>query len=105
MSFKNIDLTFNEGEIVGLYGDIGAGHFDLARALFGMYVVDEGTIAVEGRTLRRGFNSADSYRVWHRLCDGIAPEESVSAGRHLQKHHPASPRTRSPGQGPPWRRS
>jgi len=59
-SFRNINLTINEGEIVGLYGDIGAGHFDFARALFGMYVVDEGTIAVEGRTLRRGFNSAEA---------------------------------------------
>ena len=58
--FKNFDLTLGEGEIVGLFGNIGAGHFDLARALFGMYEVDEGTITVDGRTLRERFDSADA---------------------------------------------
>ncbi len=47
--FQNIDFDIGEGEIVGLYGAIGAGHFDLARALFGLYTFDSGTIAVDGQ--------------------------------------------------------
>lgn len=46
--FTDIDLKVRAGEIVGLYGAIGAGHFDLARAIFGMYRVDDGAIVVDG---------------------------------------------------------
>ncbi len=47
--FTNIDLQVGKGEIVGLYGAIGAGHFDLARALFGLYKFDSGTITLDGK--------------------------------------------------------
>ena len=38
--FQDISFTLGKGEIIGIYGAIGAGHFDLARAIFGMYRLD-----------------------------------------------------------------
>ncbi len=47
--FRDIEFSVGKGEIVGLYGAIGAGHFDLARAIFGMYRIDSGLITVDGK--------------------------------------------------------
>lgn len=64
--FTDISLTVNKGEIVGLYGAIGAGHFDLARAIFGMYRFDSGTIAVDGVVFPSDFSA--SYAIEHGLA-------------------------------------
>ncbi len=55
--FKNINFDVLQGEIVGIYGTVGAGHFDLARALFGMYRFDSGTIKVEDKRFPRNFSA------------------------------------------------
>jgi len=47
--FKNVDLHLSRGEVLGIYGAIGAGHFDLARALFGLYKFDAGSIVLDGK--------------------------------------------------------
>ncbi len=49
--FTDINIQIRAGAIVGLYGPVGAGHFDVARAIFGLYRFDRGTISVEGRAL------------------------------------------------------
>ncbi len=64
--FNDISLKVNKGEIVGLYGAIGAGHFDLARAVFGMYRFDSGTISVDGKIFPRNFSA--SYAINHGLA-------------------------------------
>jgi ribose transport system ATP-binding protein len=64
--FTDVSLKVNKGEIVGLYGAIGAGHFDLARAIFGMYRFDGGTINVDGLTFPSGFSA--SYAIMHGLA-------------------------------------
>lgn len=56
-AFENIDLNLEAGEIVGLYGPFGAGQFDVARALFGMYRFDTGTITVDGNTFPTNFSA------------------------------------------------
>lgn len=48
--FSGINLEVGRSEIVGLYGAVGAGHFELARAIFGLYRFDSGVIAVDGQT-------------------------------------------------------
>lgn len=63
--FSDISLKVNKGEIVGLYGAIGAGHFDLARAIFGMYQFDSGTIQLEGQPFPPNFSAA--YAIEHGL--------------------------------------
>lgn len=64
--FDDISLSVNQGEVVGLYGAIGAGHFDFARALFGMYRFDTGTIAVDGHPFPNNFSAR--YAIKHGLA-------------------------------------
>lgn len=61
-AFEDISFTIGAGEIVGLFGVIGAGHFDVAKALFGMYDLDTGRIIVNGHELKRNFNSVEAVR-------------------------------------------
>ncbi len=55
--FTDVNLHVEAGEIVGLYGPFGAGHFDLARALFGMFRFDSGTITVDGHQFPASFSA------------------------------------------------
>lgn len=55
--FSGINLQVGAGEIVGLYGAIGAGHFEVARALFGMYRFDQGLITVDGAPFPHNFSA------------------------------------------------
>ncbi|MEO8396910.1 MAG: sugar ABC transporter ATP-binding protein, partial [Chloroflexota bacterium] len=55
--FRDISFNVMEGEVVGIYGPVGAGHFDLARALFGIYRYDSGTISVNGKQFPRNFSA------------------------------------------------
>src|SRR5258708_5313884 len=65
--FSDVSLTIGQGEIVGIYGAVGAGHFDLARALFGMYRFDSGAIIVDGQQFPRGFSAR--YAIRDALAD------------------------------------
>ncbi len=48
------DLTFDvrAGEVLGIYGFLGSGQLDLARALFGKLRLDRGQVAVGGAVVR-----------------------------------------------------
>ncbi len=46
---KGCSLTLKEREIVGLYGLVGSGRTELARAIFGADPIDEGKIYIEGK--------------------------------------------------------
>lgn len=61
-TFSNINLQIRAGEIIGLYGPVGAGHFDVARAIFGMYRIDSGMMAVEGHTFPLNHTPAYAIR-------------------------------------------
>jgi ribose transport system ATP-binding protein len=64
--FENISFNLAAGEILGVYGAIGAGHFDLAKAIFGMYRVDSGTIVVDGHKFPENFSAG--YAIEHGLA-------------------------------------
>ena len=68
-AFTDINLSVGRGEIVGIYGAIGAGHFDLARAIFGLYKFDEGTITLDGETFPPKHSSR--YAIDHGLAYAI----------------------------------
>ncbi|MCC7205899.1 MAG: sugar ABC transporter ATP-binding protein [Anaerolineae bacterium] len=67
--FHNISFKVNRGEVLGIYGAIGAGHFDLARALFGMYRYDSGAISLDGETFKARHSAR--YAIQHGLAYAI----------------------------------
>ncbi len=56
--FADVDLTLHRGEIVGLYGLIGSGHFELGETLFGLHRPSRGQVRLEGRPLAGGPGAA-----------------------------------------------
>ena len=51
-ALKNVSLTVNQGEAVGLVGDNGAGKSTLIKILSGVHGPDAGKIRIEGREVR-----------------------------------------------------
>ncbi|MGP1396188.1 MAG: sugar ABC transporter ATP-binding protein [Inquilinaceae bacterium] len=54
LGHRDVSLALRPGEIVGLYGLIGAGRSELAKAIVGADRVTAGTIRVDGRPVRIG---------------------------------------------------
>ena len=55
--FSHVSFQVVAGQVLGIYGPIGAGHFDVARAIFGMYRFDHGTVTVDGNKLPARFSA------------------------------------------------
>jgi ribose transport system ATP-binding protein len=51
-SFQNVSFDVHAGEVVGLYGFMGSGQTELARALMGKTHLHGGTISMDGRPIR-----------------------------------------------------
>ena len=49
LGHRGIDLKLHKGEILGLYGLVGAGRTELAKSIIGLFPPTAGTIAVRGR--------------------------------------------------------
>jgi len=49
--FADVSFTVHRGEIVGIYGLVGAGRTRLAKAVFGLSQADAGQIRIRGRTV------------------------------------------------------
>jgi ribose transport system ATP-binding protein len=56
-SLKDISFTLHSGEILGIYGLMGAGQAEIASALFGLQSVRNGTIEVDGRPVSFSYSS------------------------------------------------
>jgi ribose transport system ATP-binding protein len=50
-AFRNVSLKVRSGEVLGIYGFMGCGQLELARALFGKIRAD-GTITLDGKPLK-----------------------------------------------------
>ncbi len=60
---QNIDLQVHRGEVVGISGLMGSGRTELARILFGLDPVDQGTVTLDGERI-----------------DGLSPRERIARG-------------------------
>jgi ribose transport system ATP-binding protein len=75
---RDCSLTVREGEIVGLYGLVGAGRTELSRAIFGCDRLHAGTVSIRGRAvrLRHPRNAIDRHM-------GLVPEDRRRQGLAL----------------------
>lgn len=71
----DISLRVNRGEIVALFGLMGAGRTELARAVFGVDPIDSGTIYIEGRPVQ-----VSSPSVAVDLGLGFVTEDRLGSG-------------------------
>jgi ribose transport system ATP-binding protein len=51
-AFADVSLTVRAGEVLGLYGYMGSGQLEIAKALMGKLVPEQGSITLGGRPLR-----------------------------------------------------
>jgi ABC-type sugar transport system ATPase subunit/ribose/xylose/arabinose/galactoside ABC-type transport system permease subunit len=51
-SFRDISFNVRSGEIVGLYGFVGAGRSEFAQAMFGIHPPASGTVRIDGKVLK-----------------------------------------------------
>jgi ribose transport system ATP-binding protein len=52
LGHRDIDLALHRGEILGLYGLVGAGRSELARAIVGAVQITAGSVTIAGRPAR-----------------------------------------------------
>src|SRR5918995_5162185 len=86
---RNVDLTVNSGEIVGLIGPNGAGKTTFFNCLTGLYVPTEGKVSYKGTVLPPKphlVTQAGIARTFQniRLFANMTVLENVLVGRHTR---------------------
>lgn len=51
-TFQDISFSLHAGEVLGMYGLVGAGRTEIARAIFGIDYSDSGTVKVSGEPIK-----------------------------------------------------
>jgi ABC-type sugar transport system ATPase subunit len=77
--FQGINFSLHRGEILGLFGLLGAGRTELARAIFGLDHKDEGELYFEGSKIEI---SSPREAIKHGL--GLVPEDRKTLGLVLR---------------------
>jgi len=80
--FKDVSLDVRAGEIVGLYGFVGAGRSEFAQALFGLRPLDSGAIRLDEKmytptTPRHAVQSGIAYLPEDRLVQAVFRTHSL----------------------------
>jgi ribose transport system ATP-binding protein len=76
LGHRDIDLTVKRGEILGLYGLVGAGRTELAKCIIGQFALTKGRIEIEGEPVRIS-SVADAI---HRHGIGYVSEDRKGEG-------------------------
>jgi ribose transport system ATP-binding protein len=50
-AYRDVSLSVHSGEVLGIYGFLGSGQLELARALFGILPAERGRIILDGRVV------------------------------------------------------
>jgi ribose transport system ATP-binding protein len=86
---RGAGLELHRGEVLGLYGLIGAGRTELLRSLFGLAAAPAGDLEFCGehgsRTPRQRWNSGGGFVSEDRKREGLALELSVSENLSLAR--------------------
>ncbi|GAA1730796.1 sugar ABC transporter ATP-binding protein [Isoptericola hypogeus] len=81
---RDVDLVVHPGEIVGLYGLVGAGRSELARALLGLDRITAGEVRVSGEatTIRDVSDALDRHHIGYvtedRKAEGLFLDQTVA---------------------------
>ena len=81
---RNIELTVRVGEIVGLYGIVGAGRTELARCLVGLGRITGGEMRIDGKParVRNPFDALRNHAIGYvsedRKGEGLILAHSIS---------------------------
>lgn len=80
--YKNVSFELHPGEIVGFFGLVGAGRSEVARAIFGEELAEEGELLLSGkpaqlRTPRQALDAGIAYLPEDRKGQGIFGNLSV----------------------------
>jgi len=78
---KDVSLSLRPGEILGLYGLVGAGRSELAKAVLGLSAITSGEVRVRGKAVRIK-DVRDALRT-HRI--GYVPEDRKEEGLFLDQ--------------------
>jgi ABC-type sugar transport system ATPase subunit len=73
--FEKINFSLRRGEILGISGLVGAGRTELARAIMGVDLLDEGTVEILGKEMH-----PQSPRDMIRRGLGVLPEDRKEQG-------------------------
>ena len=76
LGHRDINLAIRKGEIVGLYGLVGAGRTELAKCIIGRFKVTSGTVQIDGETAQ--INSVSD--AIHRYGIGYVSEDRKHEG-------------------------
>jgi ribose transport system ATP-binding protein len=68
-AYRDVSFQVRAGEVLGIYGFLGAGQLDLARSLFGVLPAERGQVGLDGRAVR--LSSASRAR---RMGMAFVPE-------------------------------
>ena len=79
---QKINLIVHSGEIVGIYGLVGAGRTELVRLIFGLEASDEGDIYIYGKKISNispinSINSGLGFLTEDRIREGLCMNLSV----------------------------
>ncbi|MFD9733182.1 sugar ABC transporter ATP-binding protein [Umezawaea sp. NPDC059074] len=78
---EDVSLSLRPGEILGLYGLVGAGRSELAKAVLGLSAITSGEVRVRGKAVRIK-DVRDALRT-HRI--GYVPEDRKEEGLFLDQ--------------------
>jgi rhamnose transport system ATP-binding protein len=76
--FSNVSLSVRQGEILGIYGLVGAGRSEVMQALFGITQPDSGRILIDGREIHV---RVPSVAIRHKIA--YVPEDRQQQGAIL----------------------
>ncbi len=71
----DVSFDLHEGEVLGIAGLLGSGRTELLRAIFGLDRLDDGSLVIDGRTIRR-----PTPILMKSLGVGMTPEDRKAQG-------------------------